>query len=321
MVAGTQKVLFLRNCCSTTLVPSLNDQSCCSGTTGRAKKAEWRQNHCHGGSSVAVVAEWRHSGRHNDRSMDAIGRPKEVQWWCKEGRRVAQIDTQCSHFLLGDQWPTTVHPFCDYGDVCVFILPPLSDLWATDLLGDLCATVLNMLKTSRRPWRPWRCLNVLCATLERPRQPFGLSSAFNGDLATFVVDQWEDSFLFNGTLVTALYRCSIPWKLLVPRLLMPWLLTLPCLLPFLLWWRHQMETFSALLALCEGNPPVTGGFPSQRPGTRSFDIFFDLCLNKRLSKRNAGDLRRHRANYDVTLMQPQQSETYVHNSILSPRYQ
>ena len=26
-------------------------------------------------------------------------------------------------------------------------------------------------------------------------------------------------------------------------------------------WRHQMETFSALLALCEGNPPVTGGFP------------------------------------------------------------
>ena len=189
MVAGTQKVLFLCNCCSTTLVPSLNDQSCCSGTTGRVKKAEWRQNHCHGGSSVAAVAEWRHSGRHSDRSMDAIGRPKEAQWWYKEGRRVAQIDTQCSHFLLGDQWPTTVHPFCDHGDVCAFILPRLSDLWATDLLGDLCATVLNMLKTSRRPWRPWRCLNVLCATLERPRQQFGLPSAFNGDLASFVVAQ------------------------------------------------------------------------------------------------------------------------------------
>ena len=173
MVAGTQKVLFLCNCCSTTLVPSLNDQSCCSGTTaGRAKKAEWRQNHCHGGSSVAVVAEWRHSGRHSDRSMDAIGRPKEAQLWYKEGRRVAQIDTQCSHFLLGDQWPTIVHPLCDHGDVCAFILPPLSDLRATDLLDDLCATVLNMLKTSRRPWRPWRCLNVLCATLERPRQPY-----------------------------------------------------------------------------------------------------------------------------------------------------
>ena len=168
---------------------SLNDQSCCSGTTGRAKKAEWKQNHCHGGSSVAVVAEWRHSGRHSDCSMDAIGRPKEAQWCYKEGRRVAQIDTQCSHFLLGDQWPTTVHPFCDHGDVCAFILLRLSDLWETDLLGDLCATVLNMLKTSRRPWRPWRCLNVLCATLERPRQQFGLLSAFNGDLAGFVVAQ------------------------------------------------------------------------------------------------------------------------------------
>ena len=31
------------------------------------------------------------------------------------------------------------------------------------------------------------------------------------------------------------------------------------------WWRHQMEAFPALLALCEGNPRVTGGFPSQRP--------------------------------------------------------
>ena len=47
-----------------------------------------------------------------------------------------------------------------------------------------------------------------------------------------------------------------------------------------------MKTFSASLALCEGNPPATGGFPSQRPVTRSFDIFFDLCLNKRLSKQS-----------------------------------
>ena len=52
------------------------------------------------------------------------------------------------------------------------------------------------------------------------------------------------------------------------------------------WWRHQMDTFSALPALCERNPPVTDGFPSQRPGTRSFDVFFDLRLNKRLSKQS-----------------------------------
>ena len=54
------------------------------------------------------------------------------------------------------------------------------------------------------------------------------------------------------------------------------------------WWRHQMETFSALLVLCAGNSPVTGEFPSQRPVTRSFDIFFDLRLNKRLSKQSWG---------------------------------
>ena len=50
------------------------------------------------------------------------------------------------------------------------------------------------------------------------------------------------------------------------------------------WWRHQMETFSASLALCEGNSAVTGEFPSQRPVTRSFDVFFDLRLKKWLSK-------------------------------------
>ena len=104
--------------------------------------------------------------------------------------------------------------------------------------------------------------------------------------------------------------------------------------------------FSALLALCEGNSPVTGEFSSQRPVTRSFEVFFDLCLNKRLrhrwlytptpslwllcnvyyscctnkitlsvtaknwhisdhntkNNREAGDLGRHRAHYDITVM-------------------
>ena len=54
------------------------------------------------------------------------------------------------------------------------------------------------------------------------------------------------------------------------------------------WWRHQMETFSALLAICAGNSPVTGEFPTQRPVTRSFDVFFDLRPNKRLSKQTWG---------------------------------
>ena len=49
-----------------------------------------------------------------------------------------------------------------------------------------------------------------------------------------------------------------------------------------------METFSALLAPCAGNSPVPGEFPAQRPVTRSFDIFFDLRLNKRLGKQSRG---------------------------------
>ena len=48
-------------------------------------------------------------------------------------------------------------------------------------------------------------------------------------------------------------------------------------------WRHQMEIFSVLLAICAGNSPVPGEFPAQRPVTRSFDVFSDLHLNKRLS--------------------------------------
>ena len=64
-----------------------------------------------------------------------------------------------------------------------------------------------------------------------------------------------------------------------------------------------METFSALLAICARNSPVPGEFPAQRPVTRSFDVFFNLHLNKRLSKHSWGDdLRSHRAHYDVIVM-------------------
>ena len=74
------------------------------------------------------------------------------------------------------------------------------------------------------------------------------------------------------------------------------------------WWRHQMETFSALLALCSGNSPVTGEFPAQRPVTRSFDVFFDLApwingwINDWVNNGEAGGLRRQCAHYDVIVM-------------------
>ena len=45
-------------------------------------------------------------------------------------------------------------------------------------------------------------------------------------------------------------------------------------------------TFSELMAICAGNSPVTGEFPTQRPVTRSYAVFFDLRLNKGLSKQS-----------------------------------
>ena len=44
-----------------------------------------------------------------------------------------------------------------------------------------------------------------------------------------------------------------------------------------------METFRVTGTLWR-EPPVTCGFPSQKSMARSFDVFFDLRLNKRLSK-------------------------------------
>ena len=56
------------------------------------------------------------------------------------------------------------------------------------------------------------------------------------------------------------------------------------------WWRHQMEAFSASLALCAGNSPV---------------LVFCLIwawINPWVNNREAGDLRRYRAHYDVIVM-------------------
>ena len=56
---------------------------------------------------------------------------------------------------------------------------------------------------------------------------------------------------------------------------------------FLMMTSSNGNIFRVTGPLC-GNSPVTGEFPSQRPVMRSFDVFFDLCLNKRLSKQSWG---------------------------------
>ena len=80
---------------------------------------------------------------------------------------------------------------------------------------------------------------------------------------------------------------------------------------------HQ-ETFSKLLALCARNTPVIGEFPSQRTVTRSFDIFFDLHLNKQLNKQPWGwwfetpsrPLWRHCK--DMALFKSRYTSDYIH---------
>ena len=61
---------------------------------------------------------------------------------------------------------------------------------------------------------------------------------------------------------------------------------LPSSLNLLLMMTSSNGNIFALLALCVGNSPVSGEFPSQRPVTRSFDAFVDLRLDKPLSKQS-----------------------------------
>ena len=69
------------------------------------------------------------------------------------------------------------------------------------------------------------------------------------------------------------------------------------------WWRYQMETVSALLALCAGNhqSPVNSPHKGQWHGVLMFSL---ICawINGWVNNREAGDLRRHRTHYDVTVM-------------------
>ena len=116
----------------------------------------------------------------------------------------------------------------------------------------------------------WITSSVSCTTLNK----------------VYLILSWEKMASPQGGLGAANWRQTAPDRpnLPSPRQRTSW--HVPC--SHSPWWRHQIETFSALLAICAGNSPVTGEFPAQRPVTRSFDVFFDLRLNKRLSKQSWG---------------------------------
>ena len=80
-------------------------------------------------------------------------------------------------------------------------------------------------------------------------------------------------------------------------------------------WYHMMTSsngniFRATGPFC-GNLPVTGQFPSQRPVTRSFEMFFDMRLNKRLSEQSrrwwfetpSSSLWRHCNEHNITTLE------------------
>ena len=85
------------------------------------------------------------------------------------------------------------------------------------------------------------------------------------------------------------------------------------------WWRHQMETFSALLAICAANSPHKG----QWRGSLMFSL---MCawINGWVNNGEATDLRHHRAHYDVIVMISREMLTIsvpgvnITNSLLQP---
>ena len=74
-----------------------------------------------------------------------------------------------------------------------------------------------------------------------------------------------------------------------------------CVLSDISWWRHQMEAFSALLALYARHSPVNSPHKSQWRGDLMFFLIW-VWINGSVNSREAGDLRRHRAHYDVIVM-------------------
>ena len=127
---------------------------------------------------------------------------------------------------------------------------------------------------------------------------WALSAICDDDTQDVTSDYWLKSDVLNGT-----FYSGLPW------------------------WRHQMETFSALLAICAGNSPVPGEFPAQRPVTRSFDVFFDLRLYKRLSKQSWGwwfetltcPLWRHRNGSQILISKHDMKEYRVFSVLMNHR--
>ena len=68
------------------------------------------------------------------------------------------------------------------------------------------------------------------------------------------------------------------------------------------WWRHQMETFSALLAICAGNSPVPVNSPHKGQWRGALFSLICVWIDGWVDNREAGDVIRYCAHYDVIVM-------------------
>ena len=125
-----------------------------------------------------------------------------------------------------------------------------------------------------------------------------------GDLthhvAHFTSLQFYNMISYNFLVLLFLWwlvSCIKNVMLLIPY---PWLLSIwDHLVICASWWRHQMETFFAILAICAGNSPVTGAFPTQK---QWHGALIYAWINGCVNNRGAGDLRCHHSHYDVSVM-------------------
>ena len=88
------------------------------------------------------------------------------------------------------------------------------------------------------------------------------------------------------------------------------------------WWRHQMETFYVLLAICAGNSPAPVNSPHKGQWRGALMLSFNcVSMNGWVNNRKAGDLRHYRTHYDVTVMHHATSRlpacSWVRNQLLT----
>ena len=90
-----------------------------------------------------------------------------------------------------------------------------------------------------------------------------------------------------------------------------------------LWWRHQLDTFPALLAFVREihRFPIISPHKGHWRGTLMFSL---ICtwINGCVKNREAGDLGRNRAHYYVTVMHERYhySDSHERNGVLKPRH-